>query len=258
MRRLNGWLTIFWVVMIPVSYGAGLVEEGLLRLCAVSLGARLRALVDLAGGPGRGHAAEAGRRDRREPRRGQGRREDRQENECGARGPLSRPRPRPVRSRDRPSVALRRSRASRREPTPRRRRAFLTCVRTVCTESTSSSGDLVCLEPFRVEAQDRQLTRSQVIDAGFPGRRLSSALERASLERTASQEAWAPLDPLEAGAQLRRCDLEQREVVLGQSPVPSRADCQRADPFSVRTLSQPDFDPAKAQAIRPADAGRLR
>ncbi len=37
------------------------------------------------------------------------------------------------------STALRHSSASPRELTPRRRRAFFTCVRTVCTESTSSS-----------------------------------------------------------------------------------------------------------------------
>ena len=37
------------------------------------------------------------------------------------------------------SAALRRSSASARELTPRRRRAFLTCVRTVCGERTSSS-----------------------------------------------------------------------------------------------------------------------
>ena len=77
-------------------------------------------------------------------------------------------------------MALRRSRASPREPTPRRRRAFLTCVRIVCTDRTNSSAIWCRLEPFRVEAQDRQLTWSQVIDAGYTGLVVLSALERAS------------------------------------------------------------------------------
>ena len=82
----------------------------------------------------------------------------------------------------------------------------------------------------------------------LPDRAFVSLLgTRAShLERTVSKEAWTPLDPLEAGAQLRRCDIEQREVVLGQPPVPARANCQRADPF-ISDSEPADFDPAEAQ-----------
>ena len=55
MRRVNGWLTVFWVVMIPISYRERLAEQRHLRLGPLALGARLRALVDLAGCARRGH-----------------------------------------------------------------------------------------------------------------------------------------------------------------------------------------------------------
>jgi len=103
----------------------------------------------------------------------------------------------------------------------------------------------VCFESFRVEAQDRQLTWSEVIDGGQPGN-VFLRTRASQLESTPSQEGRAPLDPLEAIAQLRRCDIKQRQVVLGQPPVPARADCQRADPFSA-DFEPADFDPTEPQ-----------
>src|SRR5207245_11162948 len=88
-------------------------------------------------------------------------------------------------------------------------------------------------------------TWSQVIGAGCPG--LVFLRTRAShFERTVSKEAWTPLGPLEGVTQLRRCDIEQREVVVGQPPVPARADCQRADPF-ISGSEPADFDPEESE-----------
>jgi hypothetical protein len=50
MRRVNGWLTIFWVLMIPPSIvTVGSTASPMSRLYA--LGTRLRSLVRPAGGP---------------------------------------------------------------------------------------------------------------------------------------------------------------------------------------------------------------
>jgi hypothetical protein len=56
MRRVNGWFTIFWMAMIPVSIATGWVNS-VAYVSALSLwGTRLRTLVSLAGRAGRGGA----------------------------------------------------------------------------------------------------------------------------------------------------------------------------------------------------------
>lgn len=81
MRRVNGWLTLFWIVMIPTSF-VRLAEQRHLRVGTFALGACFRALVDVAGCPGRGDPAGADREGRRASRRGAGCRENRRENHC--------------------------------------------------------------------------------------------------------------------------------------------------------------------------------
>ena len=55
MRRVNGWLTIFWLAMIPVSLITGWVSS-VVYVSAVVVGARLRPLVSVASRPSRGGA----------------------------------------------------------------------------------------------------------------------------------------------------------------------------------------------------------
>ena len=65
MRRVNGWLTIFWVVMIPISAWAGWLHS-VVFVSALSLWALVPALVRLAGRRV-SHPAAAAERHRREP-----------------------------------------------------------------------------------------------------------------------------------------------------------------------------------------------
>ena len=52
-RRVNGWLAIFWVAMIPISYSLGWLKS-VTYVSALSVGARLRPLVVLASRTSRG------------------------------------------------------------------------------------------------------------------------------------------------------------------------------------------------------------
>ena len=54
MRRVNGWLTIFWIMMIPVSIVDWVGKQRRLRVGAVAVGARVGALVGVAGRARRG------------------------------------------------------------------------------------------------------------------------------------------------------------------------------------------------------------
>ena len=60
MRRVNGWLTIFWIADDPGFAGDALAGQRRLRFRAVVVGAGVRALVGVAGGPGRGRPAAPG------------------------------------------------------------------------------------------------------------------------------------------------------------------------------------------------------
>lgn len=53
MRKLNGWLTMFWIAMIPVSLITHWIS-GDRRRRSVVMGARFGALVCVAGREGRG------------------------------------------------------------------------------------------------------------------------------------------------------------------------------------------------------------
>ena len=54
MRRVNGWLTIFWVAMIPVSLVTGWVKSVVYVVRAVALGIGVGSLVGVASCPRRG------------------------------------------------------------------------------------------------------------------------------------------------------------------------------------------------------------
>lgn len=56
MRRVNGWLTVFWLLMIRV-HRHGLDQQRRLRRDVVTVGARLRALVSVASGSGRSQSS---------------------------------------------------------------------------------------------------------------------------------------------------------------------------------------------------------
>ena len=59
MRRVNGWLTIFWIAMIPDFPGRRGGSRALMyRVRAVVVGARLRALVCVAGRTRRGYSTD--------------------------------------------------------------------------------------------------------------------------------------------------------------------------------------------------------
>ena len=60
MRRVNGWFTIFWIVMIPCFLLARLVEQRDLRLGSVALGAGVGPLEHLASRPRRGYTEGRG------------------------------------------------------------------------------------------------------------------------------------------------------------------------------------------------------
>jgi hypothetical protein len=48
MRRVNGWLVMFWIAMIPFSWMLGWLHSVAYVSGAFPLGARVRALVGLA------------------------------------------------------------------------------------------------------------------------------------------------------------------------------------------------------------------
>jgi hypothetical protein len=50
MRRVNGWLAVFFIALIPVSWVLGWLNS-VAYVCALSLGARLGTLVSLASRP---------------------------------------------------------------------------------------------------------------------------------------------------------------------------------------------------------------
>ena len=66
MRRVNGWLTVFWIVMIPVPCHR-LDLLGDLRRGAVAVGARLGPLVGVAGRPRRSQPGRGGEAAEEEP-----------------------------------------------------------------------------------------------------------------------------------------------------------------------------------------------
>ena len=74
MRRVNGWLTIFWIVMIPVSIATGWIKQRYLRRRALLVGAGVGPLVRLASGTGRSEAGarSEGAKGEGRPRRGRG------------------------------------------------------------------------------------------------------------------------------------------------------------------------------------------
>ena len=51
MRRVNGWLAIFWIVMIPISMWRGWLTSVVYVSALSTLGAGVRALVSLGSGP---------------------------------------------------------------------------------------------------------------------------------------------------------------------------------------------------------------
>jgi hypothetical protein len=69
MRRVNGWLTMFWIAMIPVSYEIGWLKSVTYVFGALTLDTCLRPLVGLAGGKGRGLPGRAGCQARSAPSR---------------------------------------------------------------------------------------------------------------------------------------------------------------------------------------------
>ena len=76
MRRVNGWFTVFWVVMIPVSIVTGWISS-VTYVAALSLWALgVWALVGLAGGAGRGRAGQARTEEGRRRSPGRDRRSD--------------------------------------------------------------------------------------------------------------------------------------------------------------------------------------
>jgi len=92
MRRLNGWLTLFWVAMIPVSYELGWLKS-VVYVSALSLWALVCGpLVDLASSQGRGHPAAGDGETGSQPDRGARRREDRSRDRPGASTMTSTPR----------------------------------------------------------------------------------------------------------------------------------------------------------------------
>ena len=133
---------------------------------------------------------------------------------------------------------------SRRELTPRRRRAFLTCVRTVCGESTSSSAISFCCVPFAVEAEDRELAWSQAGDAGLERSGLPDALARAISRERLRRNAWAAFDPLRG-----RCPAALR---------PRRAARRRRSGSGARCARRSSTMPIRSlSASEPADLDRV-
>ena len=67
MCRVNGWLTIFWIVMIPISIITGWISSVTYVAALVDLGVGRWALVNLAGRQSRSRTAKGTRRARATP-----------------------------------------------------------------------------------------------------------------------------------------------------------------------------------------------
>jgi hypothetical protein len=67
MRRLNGWLTMFWIAMIPMSLATGWVKSVVYVSALLLVGARVRALVGVAAARVEVAQQEEIERQKREP-----------------------------------------------------------------------------------------------------------------------------------------------------------------------------------------------